>query len=87
LTRRHRFWIEKGVLWWAALAALAWEMALPAPDYMKLRYGRSGTASLPGLYLARWREAARVFFSRGTLVEERLKARVNREEPPGSGGG
>jgi hypothetical protein len=86
LNRRQRFWIENGGLSWAALAAMAWEMAVPSPDYMKLRYGRSGRAALPGLYLARWREAARAFFSRGTLVEERLKARVNREEPPAAGG-
>ncbi len=86
LNRRQRFWIENGGLSLVSLAALAWEMAVPSPAYMKLRYGRSGTASLPGLYLARWREAARAFFSRGTLVEERLKARVNREEPPATGG-
>lgn len=86
LNRRQRFWIENGGLSWAGLAALAWEMALPSPDYMKLRYGRSETTSLPGLYLARWGEAARVLFSRGTLREERLKAAMNREEPPGSKG-
>lgn len=86
LNRRRRFWIENRGLPWTALAVMAWEMAVPAPAYMKLRYGRSKTASLPGLYLARWVEAARVLFSRGTLREERLNARMNRQEPPGSTG-
>ncbi len=70
LTRRERFWVENGGLPWTTLAAMAWEMVIPSPAYMRLRYRKTGTAVLPGLYLARWLEAGRAFLSRKAIREK-----------------